>query len=120
MTGLFPCFLSTNSSCIPEFNGPGLYSANKAVISSNFVGLSLFIKSLIPEDSSWKTAIVFPEESNLNTFSSLSGILFKSTFFDSSKSLLIDLTALSITVNVLNPRKSNLTRPIFSTSSLSY
>ena len=44
-------FLSTKVVCIPEFRGPGLYRANKAVISSNFVGFNFLIRSLIPVDS---------------------------------------------------------------------
>ena len=65
--------------------------------------------------------MVFPEESNSNTLGSFKGIL--SRFNLSSpllKDLLIDFKALSITVSVLSPRKSNFTKPIFSTSSLSY
>ena len=106
--------------CIPEFKGPGLYNANNAVISSNLDGFKLFIRALIPVDSSWKIAIVFPEESNSNTLGSSKGILSKFNGLSIFLDALIDLTARSITVNVLKPRKSNLTSPIFSTSSLSY
>ena len=105
---------------MPELRGPGLYNASRAVISSNFVGFNLFIRSRIPEDSNWKTAIVFPDDSNLKTLSSFNGIDSMSNFFASSLSRLIDFTARSITVRVLNPKKSNFTNPIFSTSSLSY
>ena len=82
--------------------------------------MSLLIKSLIPDDSSWKIAIVLPDDNNLNTFSSSKDIEFISNLSEPFLPSLIDLIALSITVRVLNPRKSNLTNPIFSTSSLSY
>ena len=65
-------------------------------------------------------AIVFPDANNLKTFSSFKGIELISNNSFPFFSLLIDFTALSMTVNVLNPKKSNFTNPIFSTSSLSY
>ena len=103
---------------MPESSGPGLYRASKATISSNLVGCSLFIRSLIPDDSSWKTAIVLPELNNSKTLGSFKGILLRSiSFFELEE--LIDFKARSITVSVLRPKKSNLTKPIFSTSSLS-
>ena len=49
----------------------------------------------MPEDSSWNTAMVFPDERNLKTFSSSSGILSRLSF-SVSGFLFIDLTALSI------------------------
>ena len=118
---LFPCFLSTNSSCIPDSRGPGLYKASKATISSNLVGFNRRINSLIPVDSSWNTAVVLPEASKSKTLGSSKVREFRSKVFSffSFKDSLMVFTALSITVRVLKPRKSNLTSPIVSTSSLS-
>ena len=75
----------------------------------------------MPVDSSWNTAVVRPEASNSNTFGSSSDKEYKSNgaLFSESKYSLIVLIDLSITVKVLRPKKSNLTKPIVSTSSLS-
>ena len=63
--------------------------------------------------------MVLPDDRNLKTFSSFNGMSSRLSFLESCLFSLIDLRALSITVNVRSPRKSNLTNPIFSTSSLS-
>ena len=80
------------------------------------------MRSLIPTDSSWKTAEVFPDARSSKTFGSSSLMEWMSigSRSENERNLLISLTALSITVKVLRPRKSNFTKPIVSTSSLSY
>ena len=62
-----------------------------------------------------------PDDRSSKTFGSFRSILNISrgpSFFEARFSF-IDLIALSIIVRVRSPKKSNLTRPIFSTSSLS-
>ena len=75
----------------------------------------------MPVDSSWNTAVVRPEASNSNTFGSSRVKEYRSNgaLLSESKCSLIVLIARSITVKVLRPKKSNLTKPIVSTSSLS-
>ena len=76
----------------------------------------------IPSDVSIQVLTQAREELIIKTFESFNLIEAKSIRGSdfSDKKLLMDLVAQSITVKVLKPKKSNLTNPIFSTSSLSY
>ena len=112
-----PCFRSIKSSTMPDCNGPGRNNATSATISSKQSGLSRLIKSFMPRDSNWKTAVVLQafnkSKACLSSLAirliSMTSPVIKATF----------LIAQSMMVNVLNPRKSNLTSPTDSTSSLS-
>ena len=86
-------------------------------MSSNLVGLDFLSKSLIPGDSNWKTPIVFALEKVSYVLLSVREISPNWTF--SFLFEFISLIVWSRIVNVVKPRKSNFTNPIFSTSSLS-
>ena len=79
------------------------------------------MRSFIPRDSSWNTAVVFDCSSKSNDFLSSSGILSIRTGSLPSASIraLIISNAHLMIVNVRNPKKSNLTKPAYSTSFLS-
>ena len=106
---------------MPEPKGPGLNNATKAMMSSKSLGCKRLIKSFIPRDSSWNTAVVLVAFNRSKVASSSRGIV--SMLTSSSPldflMLLIVFTAQSTIVSVRKPRKSNLTKPTASTSSLS-
>ena len=106
---------------MPDCSGPGRYNATKAIISSKTSGCRRSISSFMPRDSSWKTAVVLAARNNSKDFLSSNGmvlILIGFLFF-SARCLFTVFTAQSIMVRFLKPRKSNLTSPTASTSSLS-
>ncbi|OQC48633.1 MAG: hypothetical protein BWX58_01100 [Deltaproteobacteria bacterium ADurb.Bin026] len=113
--GLF--FLFVKSSTIPLFNGPGLYSAIRGMMSSNLDGFSFVSNSLIPLLSSWNTPDVSPEERSSYVFASSSGMLLISTSIPSDFN---NLCTLSISVSVSRPRKSIFIKPIFSMVFMGY
>ena len=92
------------------------------MISSKLLGLSRLIRSFIPRDSNWNTAVVSALCRSSNVSASCKGIVAISNSTSSFllRSALIVVSAQSIMVRVLKPKKSNLTSPAASTSSLSY
>ena len=106
---------------MPDSSGPGRNNATNAIISSKQSGLRREIKSFIPRDSSWKTAVVLASNKSLKDFSSSSGMLSIRTSglpSRANRALIISRAHLMI-VSVRNPKKSNLTKPAYSTSFLS-
>ena len=116
-----PFFLSMKSSTIPESSGPGRNSATRATRSSNLSGLSRFISFLIPSDSNWNTAVVSIRRIVAYVSLSSRAMVLTSSFAAvlSSSLSLMSFSAQSIMVRVRKPRKSNLTRPMVSTSPMS-
>ena len=116
--GTLPCFRLMKSGI--RSIGPGLYSAMMAIMSSKRSGLKPASKSRIPELSSWKIPVVFPEESKAKVLASSKGN--RSTLNGGCPGWLslIRVSARRIIVSVLRPRKSNFTNPIFSTSPIEY
>jgi hypothetical protein len=91
-------------------------------MSSKLSGWSFLISSFMPRDSSWNTAVVSQRCSSLKASASLGSIRLMSIGASPSASrwALMVRSAQSMMVSVRRPRKSNLTRPACSTSSLSY
>ncbi len=90
-------------------------------MSSKQSGCRRLIRSFMPRDSSWNTAVVSERCSMSKLFLSSSGIAAIS--IGSRPCLarrgLIIFSAQSMMVSVRKPRKSNFTRPAYSTSFLS-
>ncbi len=120
-TFCLPCLRAIKSSTIPEPSGPGRNRATRATMSSNELGLRRLIRSFIPRDSSWNTAVVSAFCSSSKEALSSSGI--RSISIGGcpcfSRMGLMVFKAQSTMVSVRSPRKSNFTRPADSTSSLS-
>ncbi len=75
----------------------------------------------MPLDSSWKTLVVSPDWSSAKVAASSIGMRLMSKGSSTrSGRLSMSPTAMSMTVRVLRPRKSNFTSPADSTSFLSY
>jgi len=72
----------------------------------------------MPRDSNWNTAMVSPRANSSYVAGSSSGMALMSSA-GCARFALIAFTAQSMIVSVRSPRKSNFTRPIASTSSLS-
>ncbi len=89
-------------------------------MSSNRSGFACLSNSRMPRDSNWNTAVASACFSRSNTPESSSGIcVMSSKAAPSARASLIAATVQSMIVSVFSPRKSNLTRPARSTSSLS-
>ena len=69
--GTLPCFRLMKSGI--RSIGPGLYSAMMAMMSSKRSGLKPVSKSRMPELSSWKMPVVFPDESKAKVLASSKG-----------------------------------------------
>ena len=119
--GCLPCFRSIKSSTMPDCSGPGRNKATRAIISSRESGCRRRIRSFMPRDSSWNTAVVSAFLSMSNDGTSSSGISLMSRAVPPclSRRGLIIFRAQSMMVRVRSPRKSNFTRPASSTSPLS-
>ena len=90
-------------------------------MSSKESGCSRLIRSFMPRDSNWNTAVVSDRCSISKLFLSSNGIAaisIGSKFFFARRALIISNAQLMM-VKVRNPRKSNLTKPAYSTSFLS-
>jgi hypothetical protein len=107
---------------MPDCSGPGRNSATSAVMSSKQSGCSLLISCFMPPDSSWKTAVVSALFNSSKALGSSVGIAAMSIGArpSAARCALTVFSAQSMIVSVRRPRKSNLTRPAASTSSLSY
>ncbi|MNV60411.1 hypothetical protein D3C71_1528720 [compost metagenome] len=106
---------------MPDCRGPGRNSATSAIMSSKQSGFRRLIKSFMPRDSSWKTAVVSERCSMSKLFLSSSGmaaISIGSSPVLARRALIIS-NAQSMIVRVRKPRKSNFTSPAYSTSFLS-
>ena len=106
---------------MPDCKGPGRNNATRAIMSSKQSGRNRLIKSFIPRDSNWNTAVVSERCSISKLFWSCNGIAaisIGSKFFLARRALIISNAQLMI-VNVRKPRKSNFTNPAYSTSFLS-
>ena len=109
------------SSTIPDCKGPGRNSATSATTSSNTSGCKRRIRSFMPRDSSWNTAVVFCALSRSKLALSSSGMRLMSTGgkpFAACLRLMV-CNAQSMMVRLRKPKKSNLTSPMSSTSFLS-
>ncbi|CKR97229.1 Uncharacterised protein [Mycobacterium tuberculosis] len=100
--------------------GPGRYSAFSAIRSSSRVGRASFSMPCMPRDSNWNTASVLPSENSLYVAASFSGMFSNAKFSWPLWRFMMNSRAISRMVSVARPRKSNFTRPMASTSSLSY
>src|SRR3569832_2297452 len=91
------------------------------MISSKQSGCRRLTRSVMPCDSSWNTAVVAQRFSKSLVGLSSNGISVISNGASPAawRARLMIFTAQSMMVRVRNPRKSNLTRPTASTSSLS-
>ena len=119
--GCLPCLRSIKSSTMPDCSGPGRNSATRAIISSSESGCRRRIRSFMPRDSSWNTAVVSAFFSITNEAGSASGIslISRGGRPRPARRGLIIFSAQSIMVSVRRPRKSNFTSPASSTSFLS-
>ena len=88
-------------------------------MSSKRSGLASRNIPCIPRLSNWNTATVLPRLSNSKAAGSSRGISLILQFFLCGWSALIQRSAPAKIVRVVKPKKSNFTRPIDSTSSLS-
>ena len=106
---------------MPDCNGPGRNNATKAIISSKQSGCRRLIKSFIPRDSNWNTAVDSERCNISNDFLSAIGIAAILTGSNpcSARRGLIIPNAQSMMVSVRRPKKSNFTKPAVSTSFLS-
>ena len=99
--------------------GPGRYSAFMAIRSSSRVGLASRSKPCMPRDSNWNTASVWASANSRYTAASSSGKSSNAKFSWPLCRATIMSLAISRIVKVAKPKKSNFTRPMASTSSLS-
>ncbi|MNZ89336.1 hypothetical protein D3C78_1082550 [compost metagenome] len=108
-------------STMPDCSGPGRNSATRAIMSSKQSGCSRLMRSFMPRDSSWNTAVVSKRCKSANDFLSSMGMAAMSTggLPSLARRGLIMPSAQSMMVRVRSPRKSNFTRPAYSTSFLS-
>ena len=60
-----PCLRLMKSSTMPDCSGPGRNSATSATMSSKRSGCRRRIRSFMPRDSSWNTAVVRPDFSSV-------------------------------------------------------
>ena len=67
----------------------------------------------MPADSSWKTPVVDPEDNILKVFLSSNETLLRLNFLSFA---FISISAFDKIVRVFKPKKSNLTKPAFSTN----